>query len=144
MGRYLVVANQTVAGSALAAAVQRRIDAGDAEFHVVVPATPLRDQAVMPTGPSPEEQAYALAAQRLELQLRQIRDSGGTADGEVGDPDAVVAVRDALARFPADEVIVSTLPERISRWLRTDLPRRIGRETGLHVEHVVSEPTPSA
>lgn len=141
MGRCLVLANQTLAGAALLDAVQRRLDSGTSDFHVVVPATTLHDQELaerLGAGPSPAERAQALAADRLARALSRLRAMGATVDGEVGDPDALVATREALGRFPADEVLVSTLPLGISRWLRTDLPSRLQRETGLPVDHVVS------
>lgn len=141
--RYLVVANQTLGGEALIDALRERTGGGDAEFFVVVPATPLLDQGLaegLGAGPSPGERAYALAAQRLARALDWIRSLGAPADGEVGDADALEAVREALGRFAADEVLVSTLPLGISRWLHTDLPSRIERESGLPVNHVVADP----
>lgn len=140
--RCLVVANQTLGGMSLLDAVEERLQAGAVEFHVVVPATPLHAQELaerLGAGPTPEDRAQALASQRLERALARLRAMGATADGEVGNADAMLAVRHALGRFPADEVLVSTLPLGVSRWLRTDLPSRIGRETGLPVDHVVSD-----
>ncbi|MCV2487818.1 hypothetical protein OF117_00460 [Geodermatophilus sp. YIM 151500] len=143
MARCLVVANQTLGGKALVEAVQRRVNKGLATFYVVVPATPLHDQALaedLGAGPSPEERAYALARQRLDRALTRLRDLGAVVDGEVGDADALEATRQALNRFSADEVLVSTLPLGVSRWLRIDLPSRIARTCGLPVDHVISEP----
>ena len=50
--------------------------------------------------------------------------------GEVGDEDPFTATLDAVAAFPPDEIIVSTLPETRSGWLRRDLVERIEDETG--------------
>jgi hypothetical protein len=50
---------------------------------------------------------------------------GAEATGEVGHKDPVEAARDALRRHPADEVILSTLPSGISRWLGQDAPGRM-------------------
>ncbi|OMQ15613.1 hypothetical protein A7K94_0208265 [Modestobacter sp. VKM Ac-2676] len=94
----------------------------------------------MPAGaPSSEERAYALASQRLDRALTQIRELGGEAEGEVGDPDAMESLHLALGRFAADEVIVSTLPLGISRWLRGNLPAKIEKVSGLPVVHLVDD-----
>ena len=144
MRRCLIVANQTLGGGALEDAVRERVAAGAQEFFVVVPATPVKDQEVPQgaredAGPSPQELAYALARQRLDRALTQLRELGATADGEVGDPDAFEAARLAVGRFPADEVIVSTLPLGLSRWLRGNLPARIERALDLPVVRIVGD-----
>jgi hypothetical protein len=149
MRRCLIIANQTLGGAQLVAAVQERIAREAHEFYVVVPATPLRDQELgvgsLPgSAPSPQERAYALARQRLDRAVRQIADLGGTADGEVGDADAFEAARLAAGGFAADEVIVSTLPLGLSRWLRGNLPARIERALDLPVVRIVGEPEPGA
>ena len=143
MRRILVVANQTLGGRQFAEVVQQRVAEGDCAFHVVVPATAVGDQVAPPAGsgsptkaPTPEEYARAVAGQRLEAALAMIRQAGGEADGEVGDPDPLEAVRGAVRRQEADEVVVSTLPLGLSRWLRRDLPHQVERLTGLPVTHV--------
>jgi GABA permease len=60
----------------------------------------------------------------------------------VGDPDPVAAVGDALRAREFDEVIVSTLPRGVSRWLRLSLPHRLERMTDLPVHHVIAHPRP--
>jgi hypothetical protein len=144
MRRSLIVANQTLDTDKLTEAVQQRAAADAHEFYVVVPATSLKDQAASlggtpDQGPSPQERAYALARQRLERALDHLRGLGVTVDGEVGDADAVEAVRIALGRFPAEEIIVSTLPLGMSHWLRRDLPARLRRTFDLPVTHLVAE-----
>ena len=51
--------------------------------------------------------------------------AGGPVEGLVGDPDPFLAVQDAVNLRGFDELIVSTLSPRVSRWLRLDLPRRL-------------------
>jgi hypothetical protein len=58
--------------------------------------------------------------------------------GSVGDPDPVAAVQDAVNFESYDEIVVSTLPGGISKWLKMDLPHRVERSTGLPVTHVVA------
>jgi hypothetical protein len=61
-------------------------------------------------------------------------------DGEVGEADPVAVIREVLGGQQVDEIILSTLPQRRSRWLARDLPSRVHRDFGLPVTHVVSEP----
>ena len=146
MRRSLVVANQTLGGDQLSEAVKERVAAGECAFYVVVPATAVTDQ-VMPYGggsgptrlPSAGEYARAIAEQRLAAALAAIRDAGGEADGQVGDPDPLDAVRDAIAHQQVDEIIISTLPLGLSKWLRRDLPHQVERLTGLPVTHLIGK-----
>jgi nucleoside-diphosphate-sugar epimerase len=59
-------------------------------------------------------------------------------DGKVGDPDPVAAVEDAVNFKEFDEIIVSTLPKHLSKWLRLDLPHRVEHATGKPVTHVTA------
>lgn len=146
MRRFLVVANQTLGGQQFSDAVKERVAATECVFYVVVPATPVSDQ-VVPLGgdtsatkaPSPGELAHAVAEQRLAAALREIQGAGGEADGQVGVSDPLDAVRDVVGRFEADEVIISTLPLGLSKWLRRDLPRQVERLTGLPVTHITGK-----
>ena len=131
MRSYLVVGNQTLGGPELTAAIAERIAAGDpTHFHVVVPASPIQGGFTWD-----EDKAYAAACDRLEAMLGHLRTMGAEASGEVGHTDPVEAARDALRRHPADEVILSTLPSGISRWLGQDVPGRL--KAGIAVPVVV-------
>jgi len=145
MRRYLVVANQTLEGDELVQAIGARAEAEPAEFFIVVPATPLVEMwvaAVMtPYGGAPYEpeasvQAWELAEERLDAAAAQLRAAGATVEGEVGDRDPIRAVEEAIKDRTFDEIIVSTLPRRLSRWLHQDLPRRLEQKFGLPVTHV--------
>ena len=59
-------------------------------------------------------------------------------DAKVGDPDPLAALSDECNFTDYDELIVSTLPLRVSKWLRLDLPRKAEAATGLQVQHVVA------
>ncbi|MGH2723242.1 MAG: hypothetical protein ACRDI0_03080 [Actinomycetota bacterium] len=134
MRRYLVVANQTLGGEHLIEKVREILASGPCSFHVVVPATSPADHAVWTEG-----EANALAQKRLELTLARFRELGAEADGEVGDENPMDAVRDCQAIQRYDEIILSTLPAGISRWLKQDLPHRMERACGVPVTHVIGE-----
>lgn len=148
MGRCLVVANQTLGGAAMQRAVRSRIEAGRAEFFVVVPMVePAHETAWIPADPAfgvvladdienAVERARIRSQRRLERMLERIRDSGGAADGEIGDSDPVLAARDVIERLDIDEVILSTLPAGLSRWIRMDVPSRLERAVEMPVEVV--------
>ena len=79
------------------------------------------------------------AAATLELALPLLEEAaGGRVDGLIGDPDPLVAVRDALEDEHFDEAIVSTLPARVSHWLRRDLPSRV-EQLGLPVTVITAK-----
>jgi hypothetical protein len=120
MRSYLVVGNQTLAGPELAAALAERIAAGPSSFHVVVPATPVAGGLTWD-----EDEAHAAAQTRLDATIATIRALGAEASGEVGHRDPVEAARDAIRGHPVDEVILSTLPPGVSRWLGQDAPSRL-------------------
>lgn len=138
MRRYLVVANQTLAGEHLVSKVRECLAAGPCRFHVVVPATPPQDHLTWTEG-----EAHALAEARLGKALARFREIGAEVDGEVGDANPLQAVADVLGAREFDEIIVSTLPPGGSRWLKRDLPRRIERNCGVPVTHVVGEAEPA-
>jgi GABA permease len=72
----------------------------------------------------------------LEGALARIRAEGLDVTGEIGDPDPVAAVSDSANFGAYDEVIVSTLPKHLSKWLHLDVARKIAHATGLPVQHV--------
>ena len=140
MRRYLVVANQTLAGAQLLSALRDLHGHGPCSFHVVVPATPPRDHSWT------EGEARHAARERLESALARLAAEGFEVTGEVGDEHPTEAVKDVLLREPRfDAIVVSTLPAGRSRWLKRDLPRRLEAETGVRVIHVAGQraPTPT-
>ena len=72
-----------------------------------------------------------MARANLDTELSRLREIGATADGAVGDPNPMVAIERAIAKQEFDEIILSTLPPGISRWLAMDLPHRIRRKTNV-------------
>jgi GABA permease len=69
-----------------------------------------------------------VAKANLDTELQRLRDAGATADGAVGDPDPMKAIGNAVAQRRFDEIILSTLPPGVSRWLALDLPHRVKRK----------------
>lgn len=134
MPKILVVANRTVAGRKLLETVRQRHEQGDAEFHLVVPlAHPKHGNVIY-------DEAERDAAQlRIDLARAYLGNQGIQLTGEIGDEDPHSATTDALATYRADEIIISTLPQTRSGWLRRDLVDRIRDTTGLPVEHVVTD-----
>jgi hypothetical protein len=144
MRRYLVVANQTLAGQELYDEIERRIEAGDAGFRVLVPVTRVGDLAggfAVASGsgaafpvvgsegehPRSDEAAWDQARTRMNHLVGRIRDRGAEVSGELGESDPYTAIRRALDQESFDEIILSTLPSGISRWLGMDLPSRVER-----------------
>lgn len=152
MHNYLVVANQTLGGPELLEEIRRRVESGICSFKVVVPNTPPTELASGWAAPGgspmsvdasggrdPEREARNRAQRRLQEMLGRIREAGGQAKGELGDPDPLQAIADALAGGDFDEIIISTLPARLSRWLGMDLPSRAERRFGLPITTVVAK-----
>jgi hypothetical protein len=152
--RVLIVANQTLGGEDLAAAVRERVGSGATELWIVVPATRPQDHAPVSIagsgavfalhGGSEDVDAYTLAERRLEAAQGRLAGHGVEVGGEVGDEDPLTAVADVLSRRQFDEVIVSTLPTGASHWLRTDLPSRVHRKFKIPVTTVTSRVAPHA
>ena len=153
----LVVANQTLGGQELLNAVRDRMSSGPAEFWILVPASPTThlvndfnslscafpvDPDLLPSAADvgTREQGIAEAKSRLDTELVRLRQIGATADGAVGDPDPLKAIENTLPQRAFDEIILSTLPQGISRWLALDLPHRIRRRTDIPLT-VITGPT---
>ena len=79
------------------------------------------------------------AAATLELAIPLLEEvAGGRVDGIIGDTDPFVAVSEAVTSTGIDEIIISTLPARVSHWLRRDLPHRV-EQFGLPVTIVTAQ-----
>lgn len=135
--RYLIVANRTLGGEQLLAEVERRMAAGPCEFHLLVPASRPHGSTTWTEG-----EAHAQATRQLHNALSRLRGVGAEVSGEVGDARPVQAIGDVLLREPFDEIILSTFPIGLSRWLRQDVVHRVQRQHGIPVTHVINEPAP--
>jgi polyisoprenoid-binding protein YceI len=136
--RYLVVGNQTLGSEALSARLEEARSRGRSRFHLLVPAThPVGSWTWTESGD------HGAAETRLKEFLEELRSRGFEATGEVGDANVISAIGDVLRREPDrfDEIILSTLPPGLSRWLGQDLPRRVQRSFRLPLSCVVAEVT---
>ena len=132
MASILVVANRTAESDELLSALKRRSEQGPCQFTLLVPSTPhgVAWAADMHSG-SGEADAH------LHNAVERLRAAGlDVTEGKVGDPDPVAATEDAVNFGKFDEIIVSTLPKHVSKWLKLDLPHRVERACGLPVTHV--------
>jgi hypothetical protein len=131
--KVLVVANRTAESEELLQALKERAARGDVEFTLLVPAAPhgVAWAADMHSG-GDEAQSH------LDKAVASLRAAGLEVEGRMGDPDPQAAVQDAVNFGKYDEVIVSTLPLKISKWLKVDLPHKVEHATGLPVTHVIA------
>ena len=138
MTRYLVVAHETVTNPELLKQVRAvREHDGEAEFVLLVPATPVR-HLLFRRGDEHDAEA---AARKLADRARTLFAKKGVplSDVRVGAPDPIEAIDGEVELNPGYAgFIISTLPEEKSRWLRMDLPRAVGSKHGLPVHHVVA------
>lgn len=130
MRRYLVIANQTLASDQLQQELLMRAEAANDEclFHFLVPNTEKDDYSpAWDTGGSAIQAGTSGARRRLREAMSTVRAAGASALGALGDPNPIKAVELQMQCSVYDEIIVSVLPQTLSRWLMMDLPSRIGR-----------------
>jgi hypothetical protein len=124
----LVVANRTASSAELIAHLTEIVQSTSSEhlFIVVVPAL------------GGDARAAAEAQEHLNEVLERLRGAALTVAGLVGDSDPFTATLNALQFFRVNRVVISTLPETKSGWLRADLVERVRRYAVCPVEHVVA------
>jgi hypothetical protein len=119
--RILVVANKTAATPSLLEAVRERASRGPCEFTLLVPNTTHGLHKVV----DPEDQSQSEAEAVIELALPLLEDAAGApVDAMIGVPEPLAAIQDAVNLHGFDELIISTLPTRVSKWLKLDLPHK--------------------
>lgn len=147
--RYLIVANQTLAGDLIPGLVDERSADGNAEFHLLVPASRSKETQRLMTGVADPMSGYAVVAPedltiareidreqaeaRLSGFLDRLSDHADVLTSEVAGHDPFAAVARVMERSSFDEVIISTLPSSVSRWLKMDLPSRVERAFAIPV-----------
>ena len=123
----LVVANVTATSETLLSALAARAESEPVAFTLIVPATPFGG-------------GRTAAVRKLHDAIDQLREAGLEVEGMVGAADPVVAVTDVWDPRRYDEIIVSTLPMRFSKWMYAGLPQRIEKLTGAPVTHLIADP----
>jgi uncharacterized membrane protein len=132
--RILVVANQTAAGRELLEEIRNRCRGVDCEVLLISPAlVGSRSQRWA----SDIDKGLDLARERMDRSAAALHGVGAEVRAEVGDPDPNMAIEDALRTFPADEIVISTLPLGESKWLEHDVVERTRREVDLPMTHVI-------
>ncbi len=133
--RVLIVAYRTAATQPLLDAVRERAGRGPAKFTLLVPnAAPGLHKVV-----DPEDQGGGNAKEVLARAVPALSDAAGApVEGIVGSTDPIAAIEDAINLRGFDEVIISTLPTKLSHWLKLDLPSKV-TGMGLPVTTVTAE-----
>ena len=120
--RVLVVAHKTAATPPLIDAVRERAARGPCTFTLLVPMNPHGLHKVVDPEDTDTQEAEAVLAHALP-KLSEA--AGGPVKGMIGSDDPHMAVEDAVNLHGFDEVIISTLSSRRSRWLKLDLPSKV-------------------
>lgn len=119
--RVLIVAHRTAATPALLDAIRERAGRSPVTFTLLVPSAAHGLHKLV----DPEDADGGEAAATLELALPLMEDAaGGPVKGVIGAPEPLAAIQDAVNLQGYDEIIISTLPKRVSRWLKLDLPHK--------------------
>jgi hypothetical protein len=123
----LVVANVTADSDELMDVLRRRAEKARLQVQLVVP--------IGGAGPDRE-----VGERQVQRGLDRMAEFGIEAQGQVVRGDPVQAVHDVWDAATYDEIVVSTLPTGVSKWLRIDVPHRLEKLTGAQVEHVETAP----
>jgi nucleotide-binding universal stress UspA family protein len=119
--RVLIVAHKTAATPGLIEAVRERAARGPAQFTLLVPNAAHGLHKVV----DPEDQESSEADQVLALAIPLLEDAAGRpVEGMIGVASPLEAIHDAINLHGFDEIIISTLPTKVSKWLRLDLPSK--------------------
>lgn len=148
MVRVLLVANKTLGSGEVAEFVRNRMGEDDCQFTLLVPATPRAHRSAssdpvdvsegVPLSHDADDD-YEHARSRLEYGLGVLKGLGAAVDGDVGDPNPGKAINEVLARRQFDEVVMSTLPKGVSRWLRLDIPHQVERKFNIPVKVIKTQ-----
>jgi hypothetical protein len=135
----LVVAHQTASTPGLMDVVEERAQRSPATFHLVVPQRPHGLHKFVDPHDDGREASEAVLAEALPKLTAA---AGSEVTGHVGDPEPLMAIQDTINLGSYDEIIISTLPRRMSRWLHLDLVHK-ARGLGLPVTHVEARHGPA-
>lgn len=134
--KHLLIAHQTASSNALRRHVLSLAEADpDAEFVLVIPATPVDHLRSWTEGEAVRAATEAGDRARAAFEA----DGISLTDVRIGDGNPVYAIQDAFIGEDFDDVIISTHPSGVSRWLRLDLVAKATRALDVPVIHVESE-----
>jgi hypothetical protein len=120
--RVLIVAHKTAATPPLIEAVRERAQRGPARFTLLCPKAVHGITRVADPEDAPDDEARDV----LELAIPLLEEAAGSrVEGLVGVSNPLDAIQDAINLHGFDEIIISTLPTRVSKWLRLDLPHKL-------------------
>ncbi len=140
MRHYLVLAHQTLDSPQLLEVLRDHLSEGPATFHLVVPER--HDHGAF----WDEGQVRLEAERRLEEARLRLLGLGFAVTGEVGHTNPVQSVNNVLRREPPDhfdEIIISMLPSRVSKWFGMDAPARVQKLTRVPVTSVTASTVPA-
>jgi hypothetical protein len=137
--RILVVAAAPVPSPLLRRHVRALGPPAEVEVKVVAPASDLTRLQWLAN----EEDAAREQAQRTAERAEAAVEDEALVDAEVGDPDPIQAAKDALATFPADELVAVVPPSDEASWLERGSVSDGFEQLGLPVRYVVAERLPS-
>jgi hypothetical protein len=126
--RVLVIANRTLHSEELPARIHEMAAESPSRFFLLVPA----DAGAGETA----DEARRLAESRLRHLVDRLHDDGIDAEGVIGDADPFRAAERLLERERFNEIVLSTLPPGLTRYLGADLARRLERVFQVPVTHV--------
>jgi len=131
--RILVIANETVEGDTLHDMIRQKSEGYRTNVLVVAPATPSPLQHIA----SDDDPGRRAAQERVDASLAKLREAGLSAHGQVGEPDPLQAIEDALRTFGPDEIVISTHPEGKSHWLERGVVEHARDRFAVPITHVV-------
>jgi hypothetical protein len=134
--RVLVVAHKTAPTPGLIEAVRERARRSPAQFTLLVPKQVHGLHTVVDAQDQSADEAQAM----IELAVPLLEEAaGGHVESIVGDHEPLAAIQDAINLHGYDEIIISTLPAKVSKWLKLDLPSKV---QGLGLPVTVITPSP--
>jgi hypothetical protein len=137
--RVLVVAHKTAATQPLLDAVAERARRGPCTFTLLVPNAAHGLHKMVDPEDLDAREAQAVVDHALPLLSEA---AGSDVEGIVGSTDPGAAIQDAINLRGFDEVIISTLSPKVSRWLKLDLPSKVSG-LGLPVSTVTPADLPA-
>ena len=132
--RILALVSEPISDEALASAIGG--DPRDAEVMVVAPALTSRMRLVMSDVDGSIERAEEVAQESVE----RLEEAGIAASGDTGEPEPIQALEDALATFPADELVLFTHPNGSRNWQEEGVVEDAEQRFDIPVRHLLIDP----